>query len=69
MTVKELITELLECRMDARVEVLVEIDKDTIIHTMDEYGEYSYPLDDEIGIETVDNMGAIARICLKEFKR
>ncbi|MCR5466786.1 MAG: hypothetical protein K6F11_08145 [Lachnospiraceae bacterium] len=67
MTVRELINELLDCKMDANVTVLVEIDKKTIITSMTKYGNYSYPIADDIGIETVDN--ELARICLKEFKQ
>ncbi len=66
MKVKELINKLLDCKMDEDVTVLVEIDKDTIIHMMTKYGNYSYPIDDDFDIETVDI--EVARICLKEFK-
>lgn len=68
MTVKELINELLDCKMDANATVLVEIDKDTIKDIMDRYGNYSYPIADEIDIETVDDLNTRARIVLKEFK-
>jgi len=69
MTVKELINELLDCKMGADVTVLVEIDKETIKDTMDRYGNCTYPLDDEIDVKTVDNMNTRVRITLKEFKR
>ena len=67
MTVKELINKLLDCKMDENVSVLIEIDKGTLIKTLTKYGNYSYPIDDDIPIETVDS--ELARICLKEFKR
>lgn len=67
MKVRELINKLLNCKMDEEVTVLVEIDKDTIIRTMTKYGNYSYPIDDDFDIETVDS--DVARICLKEFKQ
>lgn len=69
MTVKELINELLDCKMDADVTVLVEIGKETIKNTMVKYGEYLYPFDDEIEIKNVEDLCTIVRIELEEFKR
>lgn len=69
MTVKELINKLLDCKMDADAVVLVEIDKDTIIKTMTEFGNYSYPLSDDVEIKEVTEIGRFVRIELEEFKK
>lgn len=69
MTVKELINKLLDCKMDADAVVLVEIDKDTIIKTLTEFGNYSYPLDDDVKIKEVTEIGRFVRIELEEFKK
>lgn len=68
MTVKELINALLDCKMDAEVTALVEIDKDTIKHTLDEYGDCSYPLDDDIEVKEVEDLVTDVRIILEEYK-
>lgn len=68
MTVKELINKLLDCKMDADVTVLVEIDKYTIQRTLDEYEDYSYPLDDDIEVKEVDDLVTDVRIILEDFK-
>lgn len=68
MTVKELINKLLDCKMDADVTVLVEIDKYTIQRTLDNYGGLAYPLDDDIEVEGVDDLVTDVRIILEEFK-
>ena len=69
MTVKELINKLLDCKMDAEVVVLVEIDRETICNVLDG-GTYKYPIDDDINVEEVNDMGEhYVRICLEEFKR
>ncbi len=53
MTVKELIKELLDCKMDAEVTVLVEIKKDRVEHILEEYGSYKYPIDDDVEIKEI----------------
>lgn len=68
MTVRELINKLLYCNMNATVSVLVEIDKNSIIKTMTEFGNYSYPIADDINVDDVDNMGPSVRIQLEEYK-
>ena len=67
MTVKELINELLDCKMDATVNVLVEIDKDTIKHSLEVCGGYSYPIANDVEIKEVDDMGTFVRIELEEI--
>lgn len=69
MKVKELINELLDCKMDADAVVLVEIDKDTIKHSLEVCGGYSYPIADDVEIKEVDDMGTFVRIELEEFKQ
>ena len=68
MTVKELINKLLDCKMDANVVVLVEIGRYTLRNALDKYGDYLYPIDDDIQIKTVDDGCVDVRICLEEFK-
>lgn len=68
MTVRELINKLLYCNMDATVSVLVEIDRKSIIQTMTEFGNYFYPIADDINVDDVDNMGPTVRIQLEEYK-
>lgn len=69
MTVKELINKLLDCKMDANVVVLVEIDKDTLKNILNKDWDYSYPLDDDIAVIDVDDYDTEVRIFLEEFKR
>lgn len=69
MTVKELINKLLDCKMDADAVVLVEIDKDTIKHSLEVCGGYSYPIADDVEIKEVEDMGTFVRIELEEFKQ
>lgn len=68
MTVRQLINKLLDCNMGATVSVLVEIDRETMIRTMTEYGNYSYPLDDDIDVDDVDDGGDTVRIQLEEYR-
>lgn len=69
MKVKELINKLLDCKMDADAVVLVEIDKDTIKHSLEVYGGYSYPIDDDVEIKEVTEIGRFVRIELEDFKQ
>lgn len=69
MTVKELINKLLDCKMDANVVVLVEIDKDTLKYALEDYGSYKYPIGDDLAITDIDNFDTDVRIYLEEFNR
>lgn len=70
MTVKELINKLLDCSMDAEVEVLVEIDRDTTTERLDECGSYPFPFDDQLPVEYVENLNRnCVRILLPECKK
>ena len=69
MKVKELINELLDCKMDADAVVLVEIEKDTLKYRLEDCGGYSYPIDDDVEIKEVEDMGTFVRIELEEFKQ
>lgn len=55
MKVKELINKLLDCKMDADVTVFVEIKKDTLKYNLEDYGNYDYPIDDDIEIKEIIN--------------
>ena len=67
MTVKELITELLSCPMDAKVSVYVEMDKDFIEKRMEETGEYDdHPICDDVEIDSVECRKTLASILLKD---
>lgn len=54
MTVKELIEKLLDCPMDAKITVLVELDRDYITGRLNEYPDYKYPIDDDADITDVN---------------
>ena len=70
MKVKELINKLLDCKMDADVTVLVEIKKDTLKHNLEDYGNYDYPIDDDIEIKEIINYTNNAvSIVLEEIQR
>lgn len=53
MTVKELINELLDCPMDAEVNVLVEMHKDFMKERLNKYSAYTFPVDDDADVKEV----------------
>lgn len=53
MTVKELINELLDCPMGAEVNVLVEMHKDFMKERLEQYGNYTFPVDDDADVKEV----------------
>lgn len=65
MTVKELITELLECNMDAEVNVLVEMSMEEFERV---YSPSSYPIDDYFDIKRINERDkTTVNILLEEF--
>jgi len=72
MKVKELINKLLGCKMDADAVVLVdlvEIDKDTIKHSLEVRVGHYYPIADDVEIKEEEDAGTFVRIELEEFKK
>lgn len=53
MTVKELISELLDCPMGAEVNVLVEMHKDFMNERLNQYSNYTFPVTDDAEIKQV----------------
>lgn len=53
MTVKGLINELLECPMDAEVDVLVELHKDFMNERLNQYSNYAFPVTDDAEVKQV----------------
>lgn len=64
MTVKQLITKLLDCRMDASVSVLVELRRDYIDEQLEEFSDYTYPISEDAEIEDMTDGGNSVRIYL-----
>ena len=67
MTTRELIKELLNCPMDAEVDVLVEIKRDVVKERMMDMDGYSYTFEDDIPVASVDANNRV-RINLEEIK-
>lgn len=70
MKVKELINKLLDCKMDADILVEVKIKKDIIEYNLEEYGDFSCPIDDDAEIKGIVKYGNKAvGIELKELEK
>lgn len=56
MTVRGLINELMNCPMDAEVNVAVELHKDFVNEQLKEYGGYTFPIASDVNVEGVSTV-------------